>query len=182
VFKSFESNLAFIIEPESKAMIKYHDLHKKLSSGEEEADVPISEHMRLRLYSLDPSDYKEQLKEFFYPISDAVLDYSNILELTKESNQAVTAIENLQFWMFEYHPTHIYQAIYHPMYHYGASSVDGKDIANLTKFCDAIDHILDLASFDTRSQVPEYDSYSKSKEFDIIRKFQLFLSDHLFYS
>lgn len=109
VYKSFESNLSFIIEPDSKAMVKYHELHKKLSSGEEEPDIPISEIMRLRLYSLDPGDYKEQLKEFFYPISDGVLDYANIMELTKESNQAMTVVENLQFWMFEYHPTHIYQ-------------------------------------------------------------------------
>lgn len=92
-------------------MVKYHELHKKLSSGEQEQepDIPISENMRLRLYSLDPGDYKEQLKEFFYPISDGVLDYTNIMELTKESNQAMTVVENLQFWMFEYHPTHIYQ-------------------------------------------------------------------------
>lgn len=58
------------------------------------------------------------------------------------------------------------------MYHYGASSVNYKDIENLTKFCDAINHILKIANFDIRTQVPEYDSYN-TKEFDILRKFIL---------
>lgn len=67
------------------------------------------------------------------------------------------------------------------MYHYGASSVNEKDIENLTKFCDAINHILEIANFDKRSQVPEYDSYN-TKEFDDLRKFTVLNYPLLSYS
>ena len=68
-----------------------------------------SNEFRKKLYALEASDNKELMKEFFYPVSDAVGDYSNIFNIEKDSPEAFTLIENLQFWMFEYHPTHIYK-------------------------------------------------------------------------
>lgn len=119
VFKSFESNLAFIIDAENKALLKFKNLQIAASTSDFRGS--FTEEFRQRLYALEEGDYKEQLKEFFYPVSDAVLDYEGIMQLVKDDIMIMTVIENLQFWMFEYHPTHIYQCIYEPMLHYGSS-------------------------------------------------------------
>ena len=121
VLKSFESTLAFIIDSENRFLINYNHLDRKISQDTDKnlSGMSISDEFRHKLYALDDTEYKEQLKEFFFPISDAVGDYTNILELERDSNEVVTVIENLQFWMYEYHPTHVYKCIYSPMVHYG---------------------------------------------------------------
>ena len=168
VFKSFEGNMSFIVDSETKAMIKYENLIKKSSNSSEPKDYPISEEFRMRLYSLDPGDDKEQLKEFFFPVSDAVLDYSNIMKITRDDIKVVSLVENLHFWMFEYHPTHIYSAIYLQMVHYGSSCLDDQDMENLKNWVDAIQHILDLTGLNS-TQIPEYNRY-KTKQFDEMSK------------
>ena len=120
VIKSFESNLSFIIDAEGKFIKNYMDPEN--TEGAATLDNTPSNEFRKRLYALEQSEYKELMKEFFYPISDAVGDYSNIFSIEKETPEAFTLIENLQFWMFEYHPTHIYKCINQPMRHYGSTS------------------------------------------------------------
>jgi hypothetical protein len=166
VFKSFESTLAFIIEAESKALLKLNNMEKKDSSVNFKDS--LWDEFRKRLYALEDGEYKEELKEFFFPISDAIFDYEGIMQLTKDDSQVMLVIENLQFWMFEYHPTHIYQCLFEPMLHYGSSWLTDQDMTNLTAWMNALQHILDLSAIDF-SSIPEYKNY-RSEEFTNMSK------------
>lgn len=147
VLKSFESTLAFIVDSENRFLENIKNLDRKSSTETDENlnRTSFSDEFRTRLYALDNGEYKEQLKEFFFPISDPVGDYSNILSIEPDSGLVGILIENLEFWMYEYHPTHIYKCIYGPMEHYGSTCINRKDEKLLLNWLDTIDHIVNIS-------------------------------------